>query len=127
MNKSQVEKVMNALGRCESYGYCEDKQCPYYECTGCLDLLRKDALSLLKTQDTTMLQGFLTDIPSSESILNSVNCHAISLEHASQIIAICACACDLISPSGFISWLKERIAQDAILKGCVENDEIRNH
>lgn len=121
------EKVMNALGRCESYGYCEDKQCPYYECTGCLDLLRKDALSLLKTQDTTMLQGFLTDIPSSESILNSVNCHAISLEDASKIIAICAYVCDLISPSGFISWLKERIAQDAILKGCVENDEIRNH
>ena len=127
MNKSQVEKVMNALGRCESYGYCEDKQCPYYECTGCLDLLRKDALSLLKTQDTTMLQGFLTDIPSSESILNSVNCHAISLEHASQIIAICACACDLISPSGFISWLKERIAQDAILKGVLGNDKSRNH
>lgn len=121
------EKVMNALGRCESYGYCEDKQCPYYECTGCLDLLRKDALSLLKTQDTTMLQGFLTDIPSSESILNSVNCHAISLEHASQIIAICACACDLISPSGFISWLKERIAQDAILKGVLGNDKSRNH
>lgn len=121
------EKVMNALERCESYGYCEDKQCPYYECTGCLDLLRKDALSLLKTQDTTMLQGFLTDIPSSESILNSVNCHAISLEDASKIIAICAYVCDLISPSGFISWLKERIAQDAILKGCVENDEIRNH
>lgn len=121
------EKVMNALGRCESYGYCEDKQCPYYECTGCLDLLRKDALSLLKTQDTTMLQGFLADIPSSESILNSVNCHAISLEDASKIIAICAYVCDLISPSGFISWLKERIAQDAILKGCVENDEIRNH
>lgn len=114
------EKVMNALGRCESYGYCEDKQCPYYECTGCLDLLRKDALSLLKTQDTTMLQGFLTDIPSSESILNSVNCHAVSLKDASQIIAICACVCDLISPSGFISWLKQRIAQDAILKGCAE-------
>ena len=124
---NDLEKVMNALGRCESYGYCEDKQCPYYECTGCLDLLRKDALSLLKTQDTTMLQGFLTDTPSSESILNSVNCHAISLEDASKIIAICAYVCDLISPSGFISWLKERIAQDAILKGCVENDEIRNH
>lgn len=124
---NDLEKVMNALGRCESYGYCEDKQCPYYECTGCLDLLRKDALSLLKTQDTTMLQGFLTDIPSSESILNSVNCHAISLEHASQIIAICACACDLISPSGFIGWLKDRIAQDAILKGVLGNDKSRNH
>ncbi len=74
-----------------------------------------------------MLQDFLTDIPSSESILNSVNCHAISLEHASQIIAICACACDLISPSGFIGWLKDRIAQDAILKGVLENDKSRNH
>ncbi len=124
---NDLEKVMNALRRCESYGYCEDKQCPYYECTGCLDLLRKDTLSLLKTQDTTMLQGFLTDIPSSESILNSVNCHAISLEDASKIIAICAYVCDLISPSGFISWLKERIAQDAILKGVLGNDKSRNH
>ena len=100
--------------------------CPYYDEDEydapytCKTNLCMDAFSLLKKQDTTMLQGFLTDIPSSESILNSVNCHAISLEHASQIIAICACACDLISPSGFISWLKDRIAQDAILKGCVE-------
>ena len=49
---NDLEKVMNALGRCESYGYCEDKQCPYYECTGCLDLLRKDALTLLKEQQS---------------------------------------------------------------------------
>ena len=87
----------------------------------------KDALELLKEQDTTMLQGFLTDIPSSESILNSVNCHAISLEDASKIIAICAYACDVMSPSGFIRWLKDRLAQDAILKGVLENDKSRNH
>ena len=77
-------------------------------------------LSLLKAQDATMLQGFLADILSSESILNSVNCHAISLEDASRIIAICACVCDVMSPSGFIHWLKDRIKQDAVLKGCVE-------
>ena len=45
------EKVINALGRCESYGYCEDKQCPYYENTGCLELLRKDTLSMLREQE----------------------------------------------------------------------------
>lgn len=45
------ERVFNALGRCESYGYCEDEQCPYYENTGCLEQLRKDALSLLKAQE----------------------------------------------------------------------------
>ena len=86
-----------------------------------------ETINMLKAQDTTMVQGFLTDIPSSESILNSVNCHAISLEDASKIIAICAYACDLMSSSGFISWLKDRIAQDAILKGVLENDKSRNH
>lgn len=41
------EKVINALGRCESYGYCEDELCPYYGDTGCLESMRKDALELL--------------------------------------------------------------------------------
>ena len=45
------EKVINALGRCESYGYCEDMDCPYYKNTNCLELLRKDALILLKEQE----------------------------------------------------------------------------
>lgn len=45
------ERVFNALGRCESYGYCEDEQCPYYENIRCLEQLRKDALSLLKAQE----------------------------------------------------------------------------
>lgn len=44
------EKVINALGRCESYGYCKDTNCPYHESVNCLELLRKDALSLLKEQ-----------------------------------------------------------------------------
>lgn len=47
---AELEKTINALGRCESYGYCEDKKCPYYECVGCLELLRKDALSLIQQQ-----------------------------------------------------------------------------
>lgn len=93
----------------------------------CMNNLLKDAYSLLKVQESSImtpekaavLQGFLLDIPSSESILNSVNCHAISLEDASRIIAICAYACDVMSPSGFIGWLKERFNQDLILKGCV--------
>lgn len=86
------------------------------------------ALIMLKAQEprakdqkeSTALQGFLLDIPSSESILNSVNCHAISLEDASRIIAICASACDAMSPSGFIRWLKERFKQDLVLRGYVE-------
>lgn len=45
------EKVINALWRCESYGYCEDMDCPYYKNTHCLELLRKDALILLKEQE----------------------------------------------------------------------------
>lgn len=45
------KKVINALGRCESYGYCEDKRCPYYKDTSCLESMRKDALELLKEQE----------------------------------------------------------------------------
>lgn len=41
------EKVINALGRCESYGYCENIDCPYFESVRCLELLRKDALALI--------------------------------------------------------------------------------
>ena len=49
------EKVINALGRCESYGYCKDMDCPYYKNTNCLELLRKDALVLLKEQEVREL------------------------------------------------------------------------
>lgn len=51
------EKVINALGRCESYGYCEDMNCPYYKNTNCLELLRKDALILLKEQEPVLLKN----------------------------------------------------------------------
>lgn len=49
------EKVINALGRCESYGYCEDKNCPYYGSVSCLELLRKDALELLKNREPRVM------------------------------------------------------------------------
>lgn len=45
------EKVIEGLERCDLYGYCADKQCPYYENAGCLEALRGDALSLLKAQE----------------------------------------------------------------------------
>lgn len=45
------EKVINALWRCESYGYCEDMDCPYFESVRCLELLRKDALALLREHE----------------------------------------------------------------------------
>ncbi len=45
------EKVKNALRRCKSYGDCEDEGCPYYYTVGCLELLRKEALALLKEQE----------------------------------------------------------------------------
>ena len=48
---TKLEKVKNALERCELYGYCTDEKCPYYECVGCLESLRSDALELLKSQD----------------------------------------------------------------------------
>ena len=52
---AEPEKVIDGLRRCESYGYCEDKQCPYYECTGCLELLRSDALELLKAHEPRVM------------------------------------------------------------------------
>ena len=89
-------------------------------CEQAIELLKAQESMLINPEEKEVLQGFSLDIPSSESILNSVNCHAISLEDASRIIAVCAYACDVVSPSGFIHWLKERMNQDAILKGCVE-------
>lgn len=47
-------KVINALGRCNLYGYCEDVGCPYYKSALCLELLRKDTLELLKEQETVI-------------------------------------------------------------------------
>lgn len=44
------EKVINALKQCESYGWCEQEQCPYYDDVSCLETVRKDALSLLQAQ-----------------------------------------------------------------------------
>lgn len=49
------EKVINALKRCESYGFCEDKQCPYYDNVSCLEMVRKDALSLLQAQEPRVM------------------------------------------------------------------------
>lgn len=132
---TEREKVIRGL-ECCSQGAKEPytptirfcAECPYNKpVIPCTRALALDALELLKAQEASImtpekaavLQGFLLDIPSSESILNSVNCHAISLEDASRIIAICAYACDVMSPSGFIGWLKERFNQDLILKGCV--------
>lgn len=48
---AELEKVIKALKRCESYGFCEDKQCPYYDNVSCLEMVRKDALELLKAQE----------------------------------------------------------------------------
>lgn len=45
------ENVIKGLRYCEPYGYCTEKQCPYYECVGCLKLLRDNVLELLKAQD----------------------------------------------------------------------------
>lgn len=49
------EKVIEGLERCDLYGYCADKQCPYYENVLCHELLRSDALSLLKAQEPRVL------------------------------------------------------------------------
>lgn len=44
-------EVIDALERCNSYGMCDDEGCPYYPTVGCLELLRKDALKLLKEHE----------------------------------------------------------------------------
>ena len=55
---ADLEKVKNALERCELYGYCTDQKCPYLKYTNCLELLRDDVLSLLKAQEPK----FVSDI-----------------------------------------------------------------
>lgn len=49
------EKVITGVDICLSRFHC-GKDCPYYNagnCSGCMELLRKDALELLKDQETT--------------------------------------------------------------------------
>ena len=53
---TKLEKVKNALERCELYGYCTDEKCPYYECVGCLESLRSDALELMKEEEAKPLR-----------------------------------------------------------------------
>ena len=56
-----------------------------------------------------LLRAFLMDMESSNSIINTVNSHNMSLDYASRILMLCAPACDLLSPEGFIRWLKEKM------------------
>ena len=48
------EKVIEGLERCDFYGYCADKQCPYYKNVACHEALRRDTLSLLKERKSTI-------------------------------------------------------------------------
>jgi hypothetical protein len=88
------EKVINALGRCESYGYCEDRNCPYYENTHCLELLRKDALILLKEQEQVAPRKVKRYIEYSDTAVNFIdtydcgNCGA-ELPDNSQYCSAC--------------------------------------
>jgi hypothetical protein len=43
-------EVIDALERCKPYCMCDDDGCPYYQTVGCIEVVRKDALELLKEQ-----------------------------------------------------------------------------
>ena len=49
------KKVIEGLERCDLYGYCADKQCPYYENVTCHEALRRDTLSLLEEQEPRVM------------------------------------------------------------------------
>ena len=49
------------------------------------------------------------DMEASNSIINTVNNHNMTLDYASRILMLCGPACDLLSPEGFIRWLKEKM------------------
>lgn len=59
-----------------------------------------------------LLRAFVMDMESSNSIINTVNIHNMSFDDASRILMLCGPACDLLSPKGFIRWLKEKMMGD---------------
>lgn len=63
-------------------------------------------------ENKKLLGAFLVDAEASNSILNSVNSHCISLDTVSRIIMLCGPACDALSPDGFIKWLKDKMMDD---------------
>ena len=131
-----LEKTILGLECCtqaDNKGYPKCERCPYAdEKLGTCDAVRglmKDALSLLKAQepivatDGKLLQEFFTDVKASNSILNSVNNHCLTLETVSKIIMLCGPACDVLSPDGFIKWLKDRITDDSRIREEVMQNE----
>lgn len=71
-----------------------------------------------------LLADFLLDIEASNSILDSVRCHNMSIDTVSKIIMLCGPACDALSPDGFIKWLKDRITDDPRIREEMENDRM---
>ncbi|MBQ8708491.1 MAG: hypothetical protein IJ523_10430 [Succinivibrionaceae bacterium] len=108
----------------------------------CIDDLLKDTFSLIhaqqarikemeaaaawnrRTDEEKLLVDFLLDAEASNSILNSVRCHNMSLDTVSRIIMLCGPACDTLSPDGFIKWLKGKMADDPRIREEMENDRM---
>ena len=77
-------EVMDALERCNSYGMCDDEGCPYYPTLGCLELLRKDALELLKEQKAKAIEyndNPFTGLP----VAHCPNCKRYAIQFHSSI------------------------------------------
>ena len=140
----QFKKTEKGLACCERRGYCE-RHCPYYEpekgALECTSELAHDAHTMIRQQaekihelqtkvhelqriEENLLADFLLDIEASNSILNSVRCHNMSIDTVSKIIMLCGPACDALSPDGFIKWLKDRITDDPRIREEMENDRM---
>lgn len=140
----QFKKTEKGLACCERRGYCEG-HCPYYEpekgALECTSELAHDAHTMIRQQaekihelqtkvhelqriEENLLADFLLDIEASNSILNSVRCHNMSIDTVSKIIMLCGPACDALSPDGFIKWLKDRITDDPRIREEMENDRM---
>lgn len=140
----QFKKTEKGLACCERRGYCEG-HCLYYEpekgALECTSELAHDAHTMIRQQaekihelqtkvhelqriEENLLADFLLDIEASNSILNSVRCHNMSIDTVSKIIMLCGPACDALSPDGFIKWLKDRITDDPRIREEMENDRM---
>ena len=79
--------------------------------------------SMLREAVDVAIQALVAQ-EASNSILNSVRCHNMSIDTVSKIIMLCGPACDALSPDGFIKWLKDRITDDPRIREEMENDRM---
>ena len=58
-----------------------------------------------------------------ETFTTPIDCHCMSMDDARIILILSGFACDVLSPSGFIHWLKRKMNEDKRLHEAISCQE----